>query len=168
MANDGKFLNLTNGKKTLESGIASSAGVGDAGKIIVTDASGQIDASFLPASGVINYEASENLDAGDYVNLFDDSGTVRMRKADNSNQRPADGYVLSAITALASGAFKELHLGQNTSLSGLTAGDRYFLGTAGDVTNTPPTASGSTVQCLGIAVNATTIQQNPEDQVLIS
>jgi hypothetical protein len=168
MANDGKFLNLTNGKKTLEQGIDSSAGVADAGKIIVTDASGQIDATFLPASGVISYEASENLDAGDYVNLFDDSGTVRMRKADNSNERSADGYVLSAVTALSTGTFNELHIGQNTSLSGLTLGTRYFLGTAGDITATPPTGTGETVQCLGVAVSTTTLQQIPEDQVLIS
>ena len=168
MANDGKFLNLTGGKKTLEQGINSSAGVADAGKIIVLDASGQIDPSMIPASGVISYEASEALDAGDYVNLFNDSGTVRMRKADNSNSRPADGYVLSAVSALATGSFNELHVGQNTALSGLTLGSRYFLDTAGDVTTTAPTSSGDTVQCLGIAVNATTIQQQPEDPVLIS
>lgn len=168
MANDGKFLNLTNGKKTLESAINSSAGAGDANKIIMTDAGGLIDPTFLPSTGDISVEASENLSAGDFVNLFDDSGTVRMRLADNSNGRPADGYVLNAVTALASGVIKPLHVGVNNQLAGLTAGSRYFLDTAGGVTTTAPSSTGDTVQCLGIALSATELYMQPEDQVLIN
>lgn len=168
MANNGKFLNLEGGKKVLDSAINSSAGAGDANKIIMTDSGGLIDPTFLPSTGDISKEASEALDAGDYVNLFDDSGTVRMRKADNSNGRPADGYVLSAVSALASGVIKPLHVGVNNALSGLTLGARYFLGTAGNVTTTPPSAAGETVQCLGIACSATELYQQPEDPVLIN
>lgn len=167
MANNGRFLNLTNGKKTLEDGIDVSAGVADAGKIIKTDAGGLIDPSFLPSTGDISVEASEALSAGDYVNLFDDSGTVRMRLADNSNGRPADGYVLTAVAPLATGVIKPLHVGVNNQLAGLTLGSRYFLGTAGAVVLTPPSASGETVQCLGIARSATELYQQPEDPVLI-
>ena len=72
MANDGRFLNLTNGKKTLENAIDSSAGAADAGKIIKLDAGGQIDSTMLPSTGDISLEASEALVAGDYVNIFDD------------------------------------------------------------------------------------------------
>lgn len=168
MANDGKFLNLTGGKKTLESAIASSAGAGDSNKIIMTDGSGLIDPTFLPSTGDISVEASEALDAGDFVQLFDDSGTVRMRKADSSNARNADGYVLSAVSALASGVIKPLHVGVNNALSGLTLGARYFLGTAGGVTTTPPTTPGELVQCLGIARTATELYMTPEDPVTIS
>ena len=168
MANNGQFLNLTNGKKTLEDAIDVSAGAPSAGQIIKTDSAGLIDPTFLPSTGDISKEASENLDAGDYVQLFDDGGTVRMRKADNSNGRAADGYVLSAVTALTSGVIKPLHTGVNNGLSGLTLGARYFLGTAGGVTATAPSSTGETVQCLGVAKSATELYQQPEDPVLIS
>jgi hypothetical protein len=168
MANDGKFLNLTNGKKTQENAIDTSAGAGDAGKIIKLNSSGLVDATMIAASGTISIEASEALLAGDFVNLHDDSGTVRMRKADNSNGRQADGYVLSAVSALASGTIEPLHVGVNSGLSGLTLGARYFLGTAGGVTTTAPSSSGDTVQCLGIARSATELFMTPEDPVLIS
>ena len=168
MANDGKFLNLTNGKKTLESAIDSSAGAGDANKIIMTDSSGLIDSTFIPSIGDISVEASEALDAGDFVELHLDGGTLKMRKADNSNARQADGYVLNAVAAAANGVIKPLHVGVNNGLSGLTIGTRYFLGTAGDVTTTPPTGSGELVQCLGIARSATELYMTPEDPVLIS
>ena len=168
MANDGNFLNLSGGKKTLESGIDVSAGAGDAGKIIKTDSSGLIDPTFLPSTGDISLEASEALSAGDYVNIFDDSGTAKMRLADNSNGRTADGYVLSAVSAAATGVIKSLHTGVNSALSGLTVGSRYFLGTAGGVVTSAPTGSGDTVQCLGVAKSATELYQQPEDPVLIS
>jgi hypothetical protein len=37
MANDGRFLNLENGKRKLENAIDSSSGAGDSGKIIKLD-----------------------------------------------------------------------------------------------------------------------------------
>lgn len=47
MSNNGKFLNLENGKRVLDSAIESSAGVSDASKIIKTDVNGLIDTSFI-------------------------------------------------------------------------------------------------------------------------
>lgn len=167
MANNGKFVNLENGKKTLESAITASSGATSAGQIIATDSSGLIDATFLPSTGDISVEASGNIGAGDFVQLHLDSGTVRMRLADNSNGRPADGYVLNAVNSLNSGVIKPLHVGVNNQLSGLTAGERYFLDTAGGVTLTPPSATNETVQCLGVARSATELYMQPEDPILI-
>ncbi len=168
MANDGKFLNLENGKKVLDNAIDASAGAADAGKIIKLDAGGQIDPSMLPASGAITLEASEALLAGDFVNLFDDAGTVRMRKADNSNGRQADGYVLTAVAPLASATIEPLHTGVNNGLAGLTLGARYFLGTAGGVVAVAPSLPTELVQCLGVARSATELFMVPEDTVTIN
>ena len=59
MANDGKFLNLENGKRKLDSAIDISTGVLDACKILKTDATGKVDSSFLPSSSGDN-----NIDGG--------------------------------------------------------------------------------------------------------
>ena len=44
-----KFLTVTNGTATLTQAPASSAGAGDANKLISTNSSGLLDATFLPA-----------------------------------------------------------------------------------------------------------------------
>jgi hypothetical protein len=132
----------------------TSAGAGDAGKLVALNASGLIDNSMLPAptgDGTITADASENLSAGNFVNIFDDGGTIAVRLADNSNGRQADGFVLSPVT---SGNPATVYgISQiNTGLSGLTLGARYFLGTAGGVTATVPSAgAGVLVQTLGVA-----------------
>jgi hypothetical protein len=168
MANDGKFLNLENGKKKLDSAIASSAGAGDASKVLMTDGTGRIDSSFLPVGigadtqDIISFE---DLVAGDFVNIFDDGGTPKVRKADASNGRDANGFVLSGVTApaLATVYFE----GTNTQLSAMTPGARQYLDTAGGVTETPNTTSGQLHQYLGKASSATELNVELDDCVLI-
>ena len=168
MANDGKFLNLENGKKKLDSAIATSAGAGDASKVLMTDGTGRIDSSFLPVGiGADTQEvvSFENLVAGDFVNIFDDGGTPSVRKADASNGRDANGFVLSAVTApaLATVYFE----GTNTQLSGMTPGTRQYLDTAGGVTETPNTTSGELHQYLGKSSSATELNVEMADCILI-
>lgn len=130
-----KYLKIgTDGLPTEQEATVTSGGAGDAGKIVALDAAGKLDATVLPAGvgqNVSTIPASENLTAGDWINIYDDSGTVKVRKADNSNARRAHGFVRANVTSPANATVYgpgEL----NDQMSGLTLGAEYFLGTAGD------------------------------------
>jgi hypothetical protein len=168
MANNGKFLNLENGKKKLDDAINSSAGVADAGKIIKLDANGKIDLTLLP-SGIgddaVEIITFEDVAAGDFVNIFDDGGVAKIRKADATNGRDANGFVLES--AVAPVPVKVFFEGTNSQLSGLTIGARYYLDAAGAVTNVPKTGSGELHQYLGKAFSATEITTEKDDCVVI-
>lgn len=166
-----KPLQLVNGKITQVEATVVSAGAGDAGELVALDSSGKIDVSVLPTGLGPNVKlilASENIGAGKYVNIFDNTGTPNVRLADNSNSREAHGFLLDAVT---SGSNATVYFeGTNNDLSGLTSGARQFLGTAGGVTATPPTfAGGATIsQLVGTAISATEIDTDIDDIVVLA
>lgn len=159
MAQD-KFISINNdGDLKEELAIGSSSGSGDANKIVKTGSDGKIDGTLIPGSETLSLTASENLTAGDWVNVWDDGGTAKMRKADASNgmSHECHGFVLETITSGATGKF--YGEGINTQVTGLTIGDNYFLSTTpGAETDTAPTTSGHILQKLGIAVGTTAIK----------
>jgi len=127
--------------------------------IVSTDATGKIDISFLPpgvGAEVIIAITSENLVAGNFINVYLNGGVITLRKADaTTNAKPAYGYVIAGSTSPASTTMYILGT-TNSYLSGLTIGTRYFLDTvAGGVTLTAPSATGNIVQELGIATLTT-------------
>lgn len=149
-----RFLTLTAGLQQLVTAIASSAGVGDASKVIATNSAGKLDSTFLP-TGVgpvtVAIQATENLSAGDFVNIHN-SGGARVRKADGSNGRAAHGFVLDAVTS--GGTATVYRSGSNTSLTSLTPGTLYWLSTttAGVPTATAPAlTTGHIIQVVGVA-----------------
>lgn len=152
-----KYIALVAGKLKEIAGLAASTGAGDAGKIPELDGSGRLDSSMMPVgfgSETKVIQASENLAAGDFVNIFNSTG-LRVRKADASNGRVAHGFVLNSVT---SGQNATVYYGNlNTAVSGLTIGNELYLSgsTAGAVTATPPSTSGHTVQRLGVATGTT-------------
>jgi len=164
MANNGKFINLENGKLKQNDAIGSSAGVGDAGKVVKLDGTGRLDVSFLPVGvgpDVKIVASSENFAAGDYVNLYEDTGVTKARLADASNGRTAHGFVKAATTSPANATvFFE---GPNENLSGLTIGERVYLDTVGQVTQTPRTTGIH--QFLGVAIAATQVNTDIDDIV---
>lgn len=154
-----KFLTILSGVRTLATAIATSAGAGDANKIIATNSSGKLDVTMLP-TGVgpttISVTTSETLAAGDFVNIYNNAGTRNVRKADATNTRPAHGFVLAAVTSGQTATVYQQ--GENTGLTSLTPGTPMFLGTtAGAATATAPSASGQIVQELGFALSTTSI-----------
>jgi len=168
MANNGRFLNLENGKRKLENAIDSSGGSSDSGKIIKLDSNGKIDISLLPAGigeDAIEIAAFEDVSAGDFVNIFDNGGSVAVRKADKSNGRDANGFVLES--AVAPVPVKVFFEGTNSQLSGLSIGERYYLDTAGAVTNVPTTTTGELHQYLGKAFSATELTTEKDDCIVI-
>lgn len=153
-----KYIGLAaNGTHQEVEGKVTSAGAGDAGKIVALDSAGRLDSTVMPVGvgqDTASIQASENLAAGDFANIHN-SGGARIRKADASNGREAHGFVLASVTSGNNGTV--YFEGRNTALSGLTPGTRYFLSgsTAGAATATAPTATGHIVQSLGPAVSAT-------------
>lgn len=160
-----KLLDLVNGKIQQKEATDVSTGVAEAGDIVALGTDGKLDPSLLPTGvgpDVIVLEASENLGAGDYVNIFNDGGVQKARLADNSNSRDAHGFVKDAVTAASNATvFFE---GANDVLSGLSIGERYYLDTAGGATATAPVAPAAQIsQFLGIAISATAINTDIDD-----
>ncbi|QVQ57099.1 hypothetical protein ELBI_94 [Anabaena phage Elbi] len=164
-----RFLSIVNGIQTLFTAIAASTGAGDASKIIMTDPTGKIDSTLMPSgigAATKSILASEALVAGDFVNIYNNAGTINVRKADNSNNRPANGFVLSPFSS-ASNATVYLQ-GENTARTGLTPGSVYFLSTAGGASLTAPTTTGTIIQQLGYSTGATSINFEYNDAIVIN
>lgn len=162
-----KYIKNNAGQLAEVEGTVTSAGAGDAGKIVALDSSGKLDNSIMPSGIGADTEVmatSENLSAGDLVNIWNDSGTRKARKADASNGRRAHGFVLAGTTS-PSNATVYLS-GDITGLTSLTPGTAYYLSgaTAGAVTDTAPSTAGYISQEIGTAVSTTAIafeQQQP-------
>lgn len=185
-----KFASDMQGQ-TQGTAIETSAGAGDAEKIVATNTSGVIDDSLMGAAtsgsnvvlktgvdgrvdnsvlpvgigaDVTNATANETLSANDLVNFASDGG---VRKADASNGRFAQGFVKSAVSSGATAAvYKE---GAISGLSGLTPGARYFLSATvpGGISATAPTTVGHLWQPVGDAVSATELDFEKQPHVTI-
>lgn len=160
-----KFLEvLPSGLVVENEALVVSAGAADAGKIPALNAAGQFDATLIP-SGVgsedsLSIVASEAITAPALVNVFDDSGTMKIRYADASAtqaSRRAVGFVRASV---ALGASATMYFeGRLTGLTGLTPGAPVFLSgtTPGGAVSVAPTTSGHAVQPVGTALSATTL-----------
>lgn len=160
MAGD-KFLFNNAGKAKEKAAVQSSAGAGNAGNIPALDSAGLLDISMMPVgvgAEVVVAASSENLAAGDFVNLYNNAGTTNVRKADaTTNAKPAHGFVLANVTSPAN-ATVYLISAKNTAVTGLTVGSDYFLSTTpGTVTTTAPSSAGNIVQFIGRAVLTTSL-----------
>jgi hypothetical protein len=166
MANNGKFINLENGKLKQNDAVNVSTGASDVDKIVKLDSSGRLSETMMPvgvAADVKVVVASENLTAGQYVNFWNNGGVETVRLADATNGRDAHGYVKEAfLTAANATVYFE---GANDDLSGLTPGARYYLDAAGGVTSTPRTTGLH--QLLGIAISPTEINTDIDDCVVL-
>lgn len=154
-----KFFRLVNNMITEVFGVQTSSGVANAGDIVALDDTGRIDNSMMPVglgADTKPVQASENLAAGDWVNVWSDSGAFRVRKADASIAgKEAHGFVLSVVT---SGNDATVYFeGTNTQVTGQTPGPVFLQTTAGLGGATAPSGSGNVVQHVGIAVSATEV-----------
>lgn len=150
---------------------ATIGGAIDSDKIPTLDVNGKLTLAMMPA-GLANKDVqsiatSESLNAGNLVNIWDNAGVFNVRNADATNiAKRAHGYVLAAFThpAIAEVYFE----GTNTSLTGLTAGDVYLATTAGQLTNTPPSATGQIIQRVGVATSATSVNVEFSDPIALA
>lgn len=166
-----KYIALNVGRQQEMSATQASAGAANEGDIVALDSSGRLDPSMMPVGVGADAQtlvASEALSAGDFVSVWNDAGTMKARRADaTASGKEADGFVLSAVS---NGQDALVYFeGRNTALTGLTGGARYYLATtAGQVTTTPPSASGNVVQYIGRAIGTTTISFEGDDGVILA
>jgi hypothetical protein len=140
--------------------------------IPATDANGRLTQAQMPTGvgpELVQLPCSEALVAGDWVSFHDVGGVAKVRKANATDAtKPAQGFVKAGFN---SGDTVDVYCdGQNAGLTGLTAGTRCFLSAAasGATVTTPPNAAGNLVQCVGVAVNATTVLFKPEAGVVLA
>ena len=150
-----KYVGINTDGSKLET---AAAQVAAANSIVATGADGTIDASMIPGEEVVNVLASETINAGGQVNLWNNSGTINARNADATNGRRADGFTILQITSGSSGNVY-LGSGRNTGVSGLTVGAIYFLGASGAVTTVVNTTTGQLLQEIGKARSATELDE---------
>ena len=100
--------------------------------------------------------ASENISAGDLVNIWNNSGVANARRADASvSGKQAHGFVLASVSQ---GANATVYFeGAVTGLSGMTPGATQFLSdsVAGGHTETAPVTAGHYMQVVGTARGVT-------------
>jgi len=148
---------------------ATTGGAGDANEIPALDANGRLASGMMPSGlgpEIQTLAASEALAAGDFINVWDDTGTLKMRKADASADKPANGFVLAAVENGANGQAQ--FDGINNQLTGLSGGPIMYLSgsTPGAATATPPSTSNYYVQRIGIRISATEIAFVPDMTVI--
>lgn len=157
-AGDSGKIPALNASGILDDTIINATVTSSANKIPKLDGSGKLDVTVMPVgigadTAVIT--ASEALAAGDFVNVWNSTGS-KVRKADATTAgKHAMGFVLSAVS---NGAAATVYFeGTNTQVTGMTPGDVFLSTTAGLATGTAPSASGNIVQPIGIATSATSI-----------
>jgi hypothetical protein len=165
-----KFIRNNAGVLTEKEATVVSAGSGDAGEIVALDGTGRLDLTVMPVGigpDVSQIVASENLAAGDFVNVWNDAGTAKVRKADaTTTGKFCNGYVLASVT---SGDSATVYFeGHNTQVSGATPGALFLATTAGGFTSTAPSASGNVVQRIGLAISATEINFEPAQPIVLA
>lgn len=166
-----KYIYNNQGVLREREAITTSAGSADAGKIPALDGSGRLPSDMLPVgigADTATIQASENLAAGDYVNVHSVGGAFRVRKADATTAgKEAHGFVLASAT---SGANATVYLakGTNTQVTGQVPGVVYLSTTPGLGATTPPTGSGQVVQRLGTAASATSVAFAPQQPVVLA
>jgi len=166
-----KYLSHNNGRiQEVQATVVGGTPAQD-GHIVALDANGRLDNSVLPVgigADTAVIQASENLAAGDFVNIWN-SGGPRVRKADASTVgKEAHGFVLAAVS---SGSNATVYFeGTNNQVTGKTVGARQYLSatTPGTTVETPPSGSGQVVQLLGVATSATAIATEIEDGIVLA
>lgn len=191
-----KILKQSNGVLTEETTLITSAGAADANKVpalnasgvlddtilnatvtqaanktVKTGADGKLDPTLMPNGIGADTEvivASEALAAGDLVNIWDDAGTPKVRKADASTAgKHAMGYVL---TAVANGANATVYFeATNAQVTGLTAGVQFLSATIpGKCQAAAPTGAGKVVQRVGFATAATKLNFQSGEPIVLA
>lgn len=133
---------------------------------------GVYDVTVTASSGggdTITATAVENIAAGQFVAVYDASGTPKCRVAKSSSGQgyQADGFCKDAFLA---GAVATIYLPGALNVAGgtgLTAGD-VWLGTDGYATNTAPSTAGYISQQIGVAEDATKVAFEPQPDILIA
>ncbi len=139
-------------RMALREGKISSAGAADSGKLVALDTTGKIDPSMLPGTSIDSALSSEAITAGNAINIWDDAGTRKVRKADSSVPYPCHGF---ATETVASGVLCKFDTdGGKQPVTGVTIGLTYYLSTGGAVTTNPAETATHIIQKVGYGSDA--------------
>ena len=161
-----KYFELgSNNRPKQKAATQTSAGGANANEIVALDAAGLLDSTLFPPGvgpDAKSITAGENITAPAMVNIYDDAGTLKARRADYSNGREVIGYIKDNAT---SGAAVTVYFdGISTGHSALTIGANYYISTLGTVTTTPATSGASCIlQKIGKGYSATEIVFEAEE-----
>jgi hypothetical protein len=165
-----KYLSNNAGAITEVAASQTSAGAGDAGKIVALNSAGTVDATAMPpgiAADTATILASEALSAGALVNVYNNAGTANVRNANaTTSGKEAHGFVLAAVSNAANAVV--YFNGTNNQASALTPGVQYLSTTAGLPTTTAPSASGNVVQRVGEATSATSLNFTTQPPIVLA
>lgn len=155
---------------TIVNSKTTSSGSGDSGKLAALDSSGKLDTSFMPTgigADTASIVTSENLSAGNYVNIWSNGGVFTARKADATIAgKEAHGFVLASTTSPASAVV--YFEGSNTGVAAQTPGNVFLSVTAGTGSASAPTSSGNVVQRLGFATSATVVNFQSQPPITLA
>lgn len=150
--------------------VITSAGAGSSGKVVALDGAGRIANNMMPVgigTDTATIVTSENLSAGDYVNIYNNATVFTARKADATTAgKEAHGFVLAATTSPSSAIV--YFEGSNTSVTGQTAGNVFLSATAGLGTATAPTTAAQVVQRIGFATSATVVNFQSQPPITLA
>lgn len=162
-----KYLQLGSAGVEEKAATDSSAGVANAGDVVALDSTGKLPLNMLPSGigpATKSIVASEAITAPALVNIWNDTGTAKIRKADAATNKPANGFILASV---ASAASADVYFeGEVTGMSGLTAGKVWLSATVPGATQVAiPTTAGHIAQSVGWATSATTIDFESGDPI---
>lgn len=109
-------------------------------------------------------EATETINFGAMVNLYDSGGALKARNANSTNNTKPCHAFCNTVGGMTNGNFGEVVVGNGlcTGVSGMVRGTRYFLSTTnGVITNVAPSTAGNIVQPVGIALAPTFLYFSP-------
>lgn len=128
----------------------------------LADGTVPVDKAYMP-----DVVASEAIDAGDLVSIYNAGGVPTMRKATAADRlREANGFVLIPVPI--GGRAPVYTGGYNPLLSDLTPGTSFLSTEPGKVSSTPPQDIGTIVQRVGNAVDPTTLDFAPTMTVALT
>ena len=143
---------------TIVNGKVTSAGAGDTGKLPALDATGRLDTSFMPVGIAADTQSITSSEA------LAAGDFVNVWNSTGAKVRKADATTAGkhamgfVLSSVSSGAQAVVYFeGTNTAVTGQTPGDVYLSTTAGLAVGTAPTGSGNVAQNIGVATSTTTI-----------
>jgi hypothetical protein len=172
-AGDAQKLVALNASGVLDSTIVNSkttsAGAGDSGKVVALDGSGRIDNTMMPV-GIGADTASITTSEALAAGDY-----VNIWNSSGAKARKADATVAGkeahgfVLSSASSGASATIYFeGTNTGVTSQTPGVVFLSTTAGLGTSTAPTGSGNVVQRLGYATSATSVNFQSQPPVTLA
>ena len=106
---------------------------------------------------------STTIPAGTFVAVLDVAGVRSCQPAEPMSELAATGFILTDVAA---GADVEVYTsGQNSAVTGLTMGTRYFLADGGTLATAPLISPSALIQELGVAIGHSILDVDIEEPI---